>query len=109
MLADLIPVPTSSDKLFHVKALSRTHYLPLRSRFHITLDMAALAQLINYAAAERLATVRIYMSIKFSFPSNEKKKNSHSMVSRPGQFQAPKVDESPTQLRRRCYWYTTAH
>ena len=31
------------------------------------------------------------------------------MVSRLGRFRASKADESSTQLRRRCYWYTTAH
>jgi len=75
MFAILIPVPTSSDKLYHVKALNS---LPF-----ITLDMAALAQLQNYVAAERLATVRIYVSINSSLPSNEKK-SSRSMVSHVG-------------------------
>ena len=37
------------------------------------------------------------------------KKNSRSMVSHLGWFRASKADESATQLRRRCYWYTTAH
>jgi hypothetical protein len=73
MFAVLIQVPTSSDKLYHLNALSRTHPLHLRSPFHITLDMTALTQLINYVAAEQLATVRIYMSIKSSFPANGKK------------------------------------
>ena len=71
MFADLIPVPTSSNKLFHVKALSRTPSPPSRFPFHIISDMGVLAELINYVAVQRLATVRIYISIKSSFPSNE--------------------------------------
>ena len=100
MFAILISVPTSSD--ISCQGTERS------SRFHITLDMLALAQLITYVDAQRLATVRIYMSIKSSFFSNEIK-NSRSMVSSLGRFRASKPDESSMQLRRRCYWYTTAH
>ncbi|EDQ99783.1 uncharacterized protein LACBIDRAFT_315291 [Laccaria bicolor S238N-H82] len=35
----LIPVPTSSDKLYHVKVLNGTHSPPSRSRFRITLRL----------------------------------------------------------------------
>ena len=45
--------------------------------------MAVPAQFINYVAAEQLATVRIYMSIKSSFPSNEKKKKKQSFDGKP--------------------------